>query len=131
MHELSLADALFDQIDAALAPHPGAVVRLVRLQVGALAGLEPELFVHAFEDLQVPRGHPKAELQLTFIPAVWSCPTCAVALAPDVPLACPACGIPARLTQGGDLILERIEFIRDLASQDPEAPAPDLEVPDV
>lgn len=110
MHEVSLADALFDQIDAALVPHPGAVVRLVRLQVGALAGLEPELFAHAFDGLREPRGHAKAELQLTFVPALWTCPTCTQDLPPDVPLACPACGTPARLTQGGDLILERIEM---------------------
>lgn len=110
MHELSLSEALFDQIDGSLVAHPVAVVRLVRVRVGELAGLEPELFRTAFEVSRERRGHAHAELELVFEPAVWSCRGCGLTLARGEALRCPICDGEARLTKGGDLVLERLEL---------------------
>jgi len=117
MHEASLCDALFDQVDAALAPHrdAGAVVRVVRVAIGELAGVDPELFRLAFEALGADR-HARAALELRHVAAVWRCPTCAddgdraAARAPDAPLRCPACTGPLALAAGDELVLERVEL---------------------
>lgn len=110
MHELSLCEALFDQIDAAVASQTSPVVRLVRLRVGELAGLEPELFRSAFEVTRADRGHPSAELVITFETALWTCRACGAEIARGEALRCAACGGDARLAKGGDMVLERIEL---------------------
>lgn len=110
MHELSLCEALFDQIDAAVASQTSPVVRLVRLRVGALAGLEPELFRSAFEVTRADRGHASAELVITFETALWTCRACGAEIPRGEALRCAACGGEARLAKGGDMVLERIEL---------------------
>ncbi len=110
MHELSLCEALFDQIDAAVASQRSPVVRLVRLRVGELAGLEPELFRSAFEVTRGDRGHAAAELVIAFEAAVWACRACGAEVARGEALRCAACGGEARLARGGDMVLERIEL---------------------
>ncbi len=109
MHELSLSEALFDQIDRAVASHGKAVVRLVRVRVGELAGLEPELFRTAFEVTRSDRCHPQAELELVYEAAVWTCVDCQAEVARGAELRCVVCGGQARLGKGADLILERLE----------------------
>lgn len=64
MHEVSLVHALFDQVDRAVAAHTPADVRLVRVRIGDRAGVEPELFVTAFEGVRSERGYAAAALEL-------------------------------------------------------------------
>jgi len=115
VHEASLVDALFDQIDGAMAGHPGGVLRVLRVRVGELAGVEPELFRTAFEAIRGPRGHERATLELVHEDAAWSCGSCATRLPRGSVLRCDACGGDVTLTAGGDIILERIELeVRDV-----------------
>lgn len=117
MHEASLCDALLDQVDAALAPHPGALVLGVHVALGELSGVDPELFQLAFDTLG-PARHPRAALTLTPVPARWRCPACGVDRATDAPLQCAGCGGPLRLVAGAELTLTRIEL--GLPPTDPE-----------
>jgi len=117
MHEASLCDALFDLVDRQvahnLADHAGGVVRLIRVSVGELAGVDPELFQIAFDTLRIDR-QPRAELELVLVPASWRCALCDHTRAPDAPLTCPHCEAPLRLYEGGELTLERLELeVRD------------------
>jgi Zn finger protein HypA/HybF involved in hydrogenase expression len=109
MHEASLCDALFDQVDASIAPHRGATVRRVHVAIGALAGVDPELFAIAFGALREAR-HPHAELALTHVEARWQCLNCEDIHRPGAPLTCPHCKLPLDLTAGGDMTLMRIEL---------------------
>jgi hydrogenase nickel incorporation protein HypA/HybF len=110
MHEASLVSALCDQIDSSIAPHPGAIVRVVHVRVGELAGVEPELFKTAFEVLREARSCRGAALQVLAVPAEWHCIACDALLARGGILKCVACGGEARLTQGGDVFLDRLEL---------------------
>lgn len=109
MHEASLCDALFDQVDRSVLAHPGAIVREIRVAIGELAGVDPELFQIAFDTLRLDR-HPEACLILTLVPARWRCAACTAERVPDTPLTCPTCGSPLDLCSGGDLTLERLEL---------------------
>jgi len=112
MHEASLCDALFDQVDTSIVAHPDARVREIHVAIGALAGVDPELFQIAFDTLRDDR-HPRAVLIATHVPATWrcpNCPTCNDFHLPNTPLTCPSCESPLTLTAGGDLTLLRIEL---------------------
>ena len=121
MHEASLCDALFDQVDAAIARHPQAAsltAREIHVAIGELAGVDPELFQIAFDTLRLDR-HPRATLTLTHVPARWRCPSCETPHLPNTPLTCPVCDAPLTLESGGELTLQRIELT---LSPDPEVP---------
>lgn len=123
MHETSLVDALFDQVDALRRPAlPGAAdpspaagappstVRRIEVRIGQAAGVDPELFAAAFEALSGPRGYDQAHLALSSEAALWRCPACATEVAEADALFCPRCDIPAVLVRGEALVLERVEL---------------------
>lgn len=110
MHEFSLVDALFDQIGDAARAHPGAQVRQVRVRIGALAGVEPQLFRSAFELLQVDRQCADAELELSFEDAAWRCGACGWRAEAGEPLQCGACGEPLALERGEGIYLDHLEL---------------------
>ena len=68
MHEVSLVHALFDHADRALSTHAPSAVRVLAVRVGALAGVEPELFATAFEIVRGERGYASATLELLNAP---------------------------------------------------------------
>ena len=113
MHETSLVDSLFDQIDAAVADYPAARLALVEVKIGALAGVEPQLFVSAFEGLRSERGHPDAQLRVTWSPANWQCRdghSQDRAQQPTDALTCPLCDAPLHLVSGDEIILQHLEL---------------------
>lgn len=110
MHEMSLVDALFDQVDEALRPHPRAQLRLVRVRIGALAGVEPALFQTAFDELRLPRQHPHAALELVWQAGRWRCPLCRGEVAPGEALRCPSCAVAAELAEGDGIFLDHLEL---------------------
>jgi hydrogenase nickel incorporation protein HypA/HybF len=110
MHEVSLVHALFDQTDRAIVPHAAAAVRHIQVRIGALAGVESELFRTAFEGCRAERGYSAAALDIVEQDAAWQCVRCGAVLASGAPLVCPACAGRVRLSAGGELILERVEL---------------------
>jgi hydrogenase nickel incorporation protein HypA/HybF len=108
--EASLVDGLFDQADEIVAQHPAGRLCLLRVRVGELAGVEPELFRTAFEVIRESRGHERVVLELVREDAVWSCPSCATRVPSGGVLHCEACGGGVTLVGGGDIILDRVEL---------------------
>ena len=49
MHEYSLVQSMFDQMSDLVATHRALSVRRVRVRIGRLAGVDPELFRTAYE----------------------------------------------------------------------------------
>lgn len=49
MHEISIAQALLDQIEAAARPRNAVRVDSATISVGPLSGVEPDLLLRAFE----------------------------------------------------------------------------------
>lgn len=108
MHEASLVEALFDEVEAVVAPHPIAAVRRVRVRMGAQSGVEPELFAIAFDAARADRGLPTATLELVPEPVMWACPTCDASVPTGDRLVCPRCGGAPELRAGDALLLERV-----------------------
>lgn len=115
MHEVSLVHALFDQVDSSLREHPRALLREITVRIGALSGVESELFRTAFEGTRQERGYPDAQLKVEFEELAYECAECGAGLLPSHELSCEACQGRARLTKGGDLMLQRLELeVRDV-----------------
>jgi hydrogenase nickel incorporation protein HypA/HybF len=115
MHEYSIVAALVDRVRREVEAHPGAIARRLRVRIGELAGVEPELLRTAFAVLRERGACAGAELDIEQVAAAWCCTRCDLPVAPGAVLRCPSCGRPAGLAAGGEIILERIEMeVRDV-----------------
>jgi hydrogenase nickel incorporation protein HypA/HybF len=110
MHEYSLVRALLERVDAEVQRREATAVYRIRVRLGELSGVDPELFERAFEMARIPTASAAAELEVIRVPAVWGCPGCRAPIARGVALQCKECEMPARLVEGDDLVLERIEM---------------------
>ncbi len=111
MHEYSLVDSLVRRVEEEARRRGAVAVHRVKVTVGELAGVDPELFRTAYETFRAGTACERAALELATCPAEWSCPTCGKAIARGEALRCAACGEPARLSERSDaLLLEAIEM---------------------
>ncbi len=110
MHEYSIVHALLEKVEASAREHHATAVHSIRVRIGELAGVEPDLFASAFELCRSNTLCSGAQLDVVPSPAVWSCPQCAHSIANGEILSCPLCKVPARLSSGDEILLERIEM---------------------
>ncbi len=64
MHEYSLVQAMFDQIGEVVRRTEARSVRRVRVRIGPLAGVDPELFRTAYEVFRVKTWCAEAPLEI-------------------------------------------------------------------
>lgn len=107
MHEYSLVQALVERV-AHEARGRGGAVRCVRVKLGELAGVDAQLLATAYETFKPTTVCADAALELTQVPARWSCRICGGFIERGARLQC--CGEPARLVQGDDLVLDQIDL---------------------
>ena len=81
----------------------------IAVRIGALSGVEPELFASAFT-LCREGILAEAELDIRRSEAAWACPRCAAAIPAGGVLRCAACDVPAKLVSGDEILLEQIEM---------------------
>lgn len=110
MHEYSIVRALLDRVHASARDHGATAVHRLRVRVGELSGVEPELLSSAYELVRGNGLCAGAELELVSAPARWSCPGCGRDIDRGAALSCPECALPARLEGGDEILLERIEM---------------------
>jgi hydrogenase nickel incorporation protein HypA/HybF len=98
-----------DQVEQHARAHHAASVRRVAVRIGALSGVEPELFATAFTLCRdgILAG---SELEIRRSEAAWACPKCSGAIPAGAVLRCAACGVAARLLAGDEIVLEQIEM---------------------
>lgn len=112
MHELSIVEALIEQVrrELARAGHPGPVVRL-ELAVGRLSGVHSESLRFAFDLLSPGTLVEKAEVKIIEPAAECVCRSCGRRTAiGELILRCPECGSDDVTIEGGrDLMLQSIE----------------------
>lgn len=110
MHEYGIVREILDRIDAEARARGATAVRTVRLRIGALSGVEPELLGLAFDAFAGGTLSAGARLEVASVAARWECPACALDIAPGETLRCLACGGAARLAEGNEIILEQLEM---------------------
>jgi len=110
MHEYSIVQALFEQIEATARARGALAVKRVRVRIGELAGVEPTLLRTAYETFRVRTICEDAPLEVERVGARWTCPGAHGDIPRGRPLQCPACGRPARLAAGDEIVLEQLEL---------------------
>jgi hydrogenase nickel incorporation protein HypA/HybF len=110
MHEYSIVQAMFDTIEGAAAQkHAIAVIR-VHVRIGAAAGVDVSLLRTAYDTFRVHTICASAPLEIAEVPVRWTCPDGHGDIAAGRPLTCVMCGRPARMAEGDELVLERLEM---------------------
>jgi hydrogenase nickel incorporation protein HypA/HybF len=110
VHEFSVASSLLRLVEQHARAHDAARVVRVHVRVGAQCGVEPELLRSAWELVRERSPAADAALALEAVPVRWECRACETLLEDGAGLRCPACGGPAALASGLDLLLDRIEL---------------------
>ncbi len=115
MHELSVAQALVEQIDDIVRAHRAAAAASFRVRIGPLSGVVPELLESAFGLAAAGSVAEQAAMELVQAPVRVRCQTCgAETEAAMNRLLCGACGDwHTQLISGDELILESVELTRN------------------
>lgn len=128
MHELAVAQALVEQVDAVIDQHQASSAALIRVRIGPLAGVVPELLASAFPLAAAGSRMQHAELDLVAAPIRVHCQTCgAETEAAMNRLVCGACGDwHTQLISGDELLLESVELINDTPLDSPLSAHPNV-----
>jgi hydrogenase nickel incorporation protein HypA/HybF len=110
VHELSIIQSLVDRVQQEVQRVGARSVKRLEVHVGELSGVEPELLSLAWEAFRDSGVCAGASLSLTTVATRWSCPRCSQDVPPGTRLRCGTCDVPAKLVEGGDIILQRVEL---------------------
>jgi hydrogenase nickel incorporation protein HypA/HybF len=110
VHEYSIVQALIGRVEQEALRHRASAVHRVTVRIGDLAGVETGLLVSAYDLIRERTVCKDAPLVIEPVAARWECPGCGGAFERGAPLQCAGCGTPARLVQGDELLLTRIEM---------------------
>jgi hydrogenase nickel incorporation protein HypA/HybF len=112
MHELSVAQALVDQVERIVHEQHAARATAIRVRIGALSGVVPELLASAFPLAAAGTAAAPATLDLREAPIRIRCQACgAEGEAVANRLLCAACGDwHTQVISGDELILESVEL---------------------
>lgn len=113
MHELSVAMALLDQIEATALPRDAIRVHRATIRVGPLSGVEPDLLMRAFDVARLARSTTtQTVLMIETAEVRAACPDCGgEGPVPVNNLTCTHCGgRNTRLLHGDELLLLQVEF---------------------
>jgi hydrogenase nickel incorporation protein HypA/HybF len=112
MHELSICQALLDQVEQIARDHDATRVERILLKVGPLAGVEPALLQHAWPLAAAGTIAESAELVIEASEIRVRCEACGVESAATANrLLCGVCGgFRTRLLSGDEMLLARLEM---------------------
>jgi len=112
VHELSICQALIDEVAKIAASVDARTVGRITLEVGPLSGVEPELLARAFEVARTGTCAAEAELSIAVPDIVVRCSDCdATSPAQVNRLLCASCGgYRTRVLEGDGLKLRAVEL---------------------
>lgn len=112
MHELSIAQALLDQVEAVRQANGGGEVVSVQVRIGEWRQVVPEILTGYFDYLSQGTPLEAARIEIDRIAATARCKNCARVFAlEDSFLVCPTCASPAcELLTGRELELVGLEL---------------------
>ena len=110
MHEYSIVQSLLSRVQESTRAYDVSAVRALRVRIGALSGVDPELLRTAY-DLCIPGTFCEgASLQIIEVPARWRCPRCGQQGSEGQALTCAACAVSLTLAEGDEIVLEKIDL---------------------
>lgn len=115
MHELSIAQALVEQLEAIVARERADRVAAVLVRVGGLSGVNPEALRMAFPVAAEGTVAHGADLRVAETGARMTCRACEHVWSPSFPVPlCEECGsTDVECTGGRDLVFESAELVTE------------------
>jgi hydrogenase nickel incorporation protein HypA/HybF len=110
VHEYSIVASLIDRVQQEADARGGSRVHRLHVSIGELAGVELDLLKTAFDTFRERTICDGAELTIDTVAAAWACPACERTVERGAILRCDGCGRPARMIQGDEIVLQRIEM---------------------
>jgi hydrogenase nickel incorporation protein HypA/HybF len=112
MHELSVCQSMLRQVSEIARQHDACQVSRVRLRIGVLSGVEPDLLQQAFPIASSGTVAEGAQLLINTLPVCVRCESCgAESEVAANKLICAACGDwHTRLISGNELLLDSVEI---------------------
>lgn len=110
VHEYSIVQALLEQVDHHARAQGASRVHRLHVRIGELSGVEVPLLSLAYATFRERTLCAGADLLVHPVAARWRCPGCDRAIRHGNVLRCPDCARPARLTEGDEIVLDRIEL---------------------
>jgi len=95
MHELAIANSLFQAVQTEAQRHPGMRVGRVGLRIGELSGVDPEALRFSFDAIVKETPFDPLPLEIELCPRRHCCPGCGHTFPvrePDYASDCPRCG---------------------------------------
>ena len=115
MHELSVCQALIIQVQEIAEQHGAYGVKLIKLQIGPLSGVEASLLENAFPLASAGTVAENALLQIDRLPVRVRCQQCgAESETAANRLLCGQCGdYHTQLISGDEMLLASVELIKE------------------
>jgi hydrogenase nickel incorporation protein HypA/HybF len=110
VHEYSIVEMLLARVAAEAHARGATAVHRLTVRIGELSGVEIDLLAAAFATFRDRTICAHADLDVLPVAAAWACPQCGGLIERGAMLRCQRCGVPARLAQGDEILLDRIEM---------------------
>jgi len=113
LHELSLATEIYKTARATVDARGPGRLDFVRVAIGELSAVEPELLVYAWEAVVADGPDAGARLEVEWHPARQTCPACGETAEREIGSwlrLCPKCGQPVRVEGGDELDLLQLAY---------------------
>jgi hydrogenase nickel incorporation protein HypA/HybF len=111
VHELSLVASLFELLEEQAREHQARRITLVKLRVGKLSGIVPELLQSAFDVYRKGTIAEEARLEIEVVPVKVRCRTCQGDVFMDEDFSCRGCGgRDIEILEGRELVVDKIEL---------------------
>ncbi|MFO7602426.1 MAG: hydrogenase maturation nickel metallochaperone HypA [Gammaproteobacteria bacterium] len=112
MHELSVCRSLMTQLETIMDEHQAAGIERVSLQIGPLAGIEPQLLKQAFPIASRDTRAEGAELAIEAVAIRIRCQGCGEESEARInDLSCPSCRHgQTQLLSGDEMLLHSVEL---------------------
>jgi hydrogenase nickel incorporation protein HypA/HybF len=114
VHELSVVASLLDFLLDQTREHKAQRVTLVKLRIGQLSGVVPELLQSAFEIYRKGTVVEHARLEINIVPIRVRCRACGADSPMEDDYSCSSCGSrDLEIQEGRELLVEKIELETD------------------
>ena len=113
MHELSVCNALIEQVEDIARRHDAVRVDKIILRIGPLSGIEPPLLAHAYPVASAGTVAEDAELVIESMPVKVKCAQCGAETEVEPNrLLCGTCGdFRTNVVSGDEMLLASLELI--------------------
>ena len=116
MHELNLATEIYRTCRATIDARGPGRLDSVRVAIGELSAVEPELLVYAWQAVVAGGRDAGATLEVEWHPARQSCPACGLLEGHEPGFwlrICPTCGRPLRIEGGDEMDVIQLSYTPD------------------